>query len=186
MLNFIINSEDHLSQLIIEKGITSWKELIAYIKTIPYGRNSNRIDSKLVISENKGTCSSKHALLKKIADLNGAQNIELIIGIYKMNNINTPKIGSILLDNHIKYIPEAHCYLRYKDKTIDVTSNSSDFERIKKDIIIENRIAPDQVGAFKVAYHKGFIKNWIISEKLHFSFDEIWEIRELCIKNLSN
>ncbi|WP_299439167.1 hypothetical protein [uncultured Aquimarina sp.] len=186
MGNFIINSEDHLSKLIIEKGITSWNELIEYIKIIPYGRNSNRTDSTLVISENKGTCSSKHALLKKIADLNGAKDVELIIGIYKMNSINTPKIGNIFLNNHIKYIPEAHCYLRYKGETIDATSGTSDFEKIKKDVMTEKKIQPDQVGSFKIKYHQDFIKNWITTEKLNFSFDEIWEIREQCIKNLSN
>jgi hypothetical protein len=41
-----------------------FEALIEKVKNIPYGRNSNRTDFSLVISENKGTCSSKHAFLK--------------------------------------------------------------------------------------------------------------------------
>ncbi|WP_299223343.1 hypothetical protein [uncultured Aquimarina sp.] len=186
MFDFTISSKDHLSKIITEKGITSWSELVNYVKNIPYGRNSNRTDASLVITENKGTCSSKHALLKRIADLNEMHDIELIIGIYKMNVTNTPKIGNVLLHSDLKYIPEAHCYLRYNDETIDATSNSSDFESIKNDVMIEKNIQPDQVGDYKVKYHKDFIKEWIISEKLNFSFSEIWKIREQCIHNLSD
>ncbi|WP_299254095.1 hypothetical protein [uncultured Aquimarina sp.] len=186
MFDFKINSEDRLSKVILEKGITSWFELINYMKNIPYGRNFNRTDASLVVTENRGTCSSKHALLKRIANLNEVQEIELIIGIYKMNHTNTPKIGNALLDNDLKYIPEAHCYLRYNDETIDVTSHSSDFEKIKNDVLIEKSIQPDQVGDYKVKYHQDFIKEWIISEKLNFSFSEIWKIREQCIRNLSS
>ncbi|WP_299242546.1 hypothetical protein [uncultured Aquimarina sp.] len=186
MLDFKISSEDSLSKIITEKGITSWSELITYVKNIPYGRNSNRIDNTLVITENKGTCSSKHSLLKRIADLNGMNDIKLIIGIYKMNATNTPKIGNVILNNDLKYIPEAHCYLRYNDETIDATSNSSDFGRIINDVIIEKNIQPNQVGSYKIKYHQAFIKEWIVSEKLNFSFEEIWKIREQCIENLSS
>ncbi|MFD2561903.1 hypothetical protein [Aquimarina rubra] len=185
MLDFTINSPDSLSKLIKEKEIVSWQELVTYVKNIPYGRNSNRTDSRLVLTENKGTCSSKHALLKRIADIHGAKNIELFTGIYKMNSTNTPKIGNILLENGLDYIPEAHCYLRYKGETIDATSDTSDFERIKKDIIIERKIQPDQVANFKEQFHQNFIKTWIISERLNFSYSELWEIREECIYNLS-
>jgi hypothetical protein len=53
-------------------------ELIEKVKHIPYGRNSNRYDFTLVISENKGTCSSKHAFLKDFANKNNIPNINYI------------------------------------------------------------------------------------------------------------
>ncbi|WP_405206203.1 hypothetical protein [Aquimarina sp. LLG6339-5] len=185
MIDFEINSNDELSNLIIKKGISSWAQLVLFIKHLPYGRNANRIDSKLVILEQKGTCSSKHALLKRIANLNGRNDIDLIIGIYKMNSINTPDIGNILLENHLNYIPEAHTYLRYKNQTIDATSAVSDFKKIANDIIVEKSIEPLQVGDFKINYHQKFIQSWIIEEESHFSFEKIWKIREQCIQNLS-
>lgn len=138
----------------------------------------------MIISENKGTCSSKHAYLKDFANKNNIPNVQLIIGMYKMNN-NNSNIGTILIDYNIDYIPEAHCYLKIEGETVDVTSENSNFEKIKNDLITEIEIEPFQVADFKVNYHQNFIRNWLIETNSNFTFDEIWEIREKCIKKLS-
>ena len=162
----------------------NFQETLIFVKQIPYGRNSNREDFSLVISENKGTCSSKHAFLKDFANRNNIPNVQLIIGMYKMKESNT-KIGTILSENKIDYIPEAHCYLKIDGKIVDVTSESADFDKIKSDILEEIEIEPYQVVNFKVKYHQDFIKNWLIDNNSKFSFDEIWKIREKCIEQLS-
>lgn len=163
----------------------NWEETINLVKAIPYGRNSNRFDLSLVILENKGTCSSKHAYLKDFAEKNDVQNVKLIVGIYKMSETNTPKIGQVLLENNLDYIPEAHCYLKVNDKIIDATSITSDFNKIKNDILQEIEIEPFQVADFKIDYHKAFLKKWIEETNQNYTFDEIWDIREQCIQKLS-
>ena len=182
---FKLESRDKLTELAKSKGINTWNELTEFIKYLPYGRNKNRTDFGLVLSELKGTCSSKHALLKSIADLNNVPNIELIIGIYRMTELNTPKIGTELTDNSIEFIPEAHCYLKINDNRIDLTSEQSEFKKIEKDIIQEKPIEPSQVADFKVDYHKKFLKDWLNETKLEFEFEQIWRIREKCIENLT-
>ena len=72
-----------------------WDELVSYIKELPYGRISNREDLTLVLSEQKGSCSSKHVLLKTVAVENQMEDVGLFIGIYKMTRENTPGIGSV-------------------------------------------------------------------------------------------
>jgi hypothetical protein len=109
----------------------------------------------------------------------------LIIGIYKMNETNT-KIGKILSNANLEYIPEAHCYLKVNDKIIDATTNSSNFDNIKNDIIEKIEIEPYQVADFKVEYHQNFIKSWLTRTKSAYTFDKIWKIREECINHLSN
>jgi len=183
-IDFKLTSKDKLTELAKSSGINSWNELTEFIKNLPYGRNKNRTDFGLVLSEKKGTCSSKHALLKSIADLNKISNIKLVIGIYRMNELNTPKIGTELTDNSIEFIPEAHCYLKIKDKRIDLTSKTSEFQKIEQDLIQEKEIEPEQVAEFKVNYHKTFIKNWLKDSNSEFDFDKIWRIREKCIENL--
>lgn len=162
----------------------TFKETITFVKHIPYGRNANREDFSLVISENKGTCSSKHAYLKDFANRNNIPNIRLIIGMYKMNEQNT-KIGTILSEHNIEYIPEAHCYLKIDGITLDVTSKDADFEKIKADLLEEIEIEPFQVADFKVNYHQNYIKNWLTATNSKVTFDEIWKIREKCIEQLS-
>ncbi len=162
-----------------------FNELIEKVKHIPYGRNSNRYDFKLIISENKGTCSSKHAFLKDFANKNNIPNIKLYIGIFKMNEENTSKIFPLLSENQIKYIPEAHCYLKVDGIPLDITTSESFYYKIKNDILEEIEIEPIQVAEYKVNYHKEFLKKWIIETNQNKTFNEIWIIREKCIQKLS-
>lgn len=184
--NLPLSSKDQLTTLAKSYGITSWNELTEFVRNLPYGRNKNRTDFGLVLSEQKGSCSSKHAFLKSMADLNKIPNINLVLGIYRMNISNTPKIGTVLIKNAIEYIPEAHCYLKINGIRTDYTTKKSEFKNIEKDIIQEIDIQPKQVIDFKVTYHKVFIKNWMKSTNSKFDFDQIWHIREKCIENLSS
>lgn len=181
-----LTSEDELTMLVKSTGTKTWQETIEFVKALPYGRNSNRNDFKLVIIEQRGTCSSKHAMLKKVADLNNIPNVKLLLGLYKMNEKNTPKIGNALAKNSINYIPEAHCYLKIDEKKIDITTPKSSFDNLKNDIISEIEILPEQVSQFKVTYHHNFIKSWLKHTNSSFSFKHIWNIREQCINNLTH
>lgn len=180
-----LTSKDELTNLIKDKGIKTWEEAIEFVRCLPYGRNSNRTDFKLVISEQKGSCSSKHAMLKKLADINDIPNIKLILGMYRMNETNTPKIGNVLTENNLEFIPEAHCYLNIDRKSIDITTSKSNFNKLEHYIIEELEIQPEQVADFKVNYHKEFIKNWIKETKPELEFSQLWNIREKCIENLT-
>ena len=185
MTDYKLISNDELTELAMSNGIITWNQLTNFIKALPYGRNMNRKDLGLVLSEKKGTCSSKHALLKSIADFNNVPNIDLIIGIYRMTESNTPKIGTELTENSIKFIPEAHCYLKINGNRIDLTTKEYEFNKIKKDILQEKEIEPNQVYKFKVDYHKEFVKKWMKETNSKFTFNDIWRIREKCVENLT-
>ncbi|WP_211161658.1 hypothetical protein [Flavobacterium solisilvae] len=95
--------------------------------------------------------------MKDFANNNNIPNVDLIIGIYKMNEANT-KIGSILKENNLDYLPEAHCYLKINGKETDITNSNSDFEKLRNDILKEISIEPNQVADFKIDYHQKFLK----------------------------
>lgn len=179
-------SSSPISALLNQLGISSWDDLTEIVKHLPYGRNSNRHDLQLVITEKKGTCSSKHALLKQLADENKIPNVELVLGMYKMNATNTPKIGKELEKQGLEYIPEAHCYLLIENQRKDFTSPTSNFARIAHYILEETFITPAQVAEYKVQYHQTYLKQWIKKTGSRFTFDEIWKIREQCIRNLES
>lgn len=181
-----LNSNDLLTQSIRDLGINTWNELKEYTRLIPYGRNANRSDLSLVISENKGTCSSKHAMLKLVADRNNLPHVELILCLYKMNLANTPGIGNHLGQSNLDYIPEAHCYLLDNGLNIDLTNKESSISNIEESIIEEISIESHEVNEFKVNYHKDYLMQWIVKERIPMSFEQLWELRELCIANLSN
>jgi len=178
-------ANDELTKKLRAISIKDWSQLIEYIQQLPYGRTANRTDLSLVISEQKGTCSSKHALLKKVADLNDIKGIKLVIGLYKMSEANTPGIGTHLSDNGLSYIPEAHCYLKVNGVQTDYTSTDAAFQKIQNDILEELEIKPSQISQFKVEYHQQYIKSWLKVNEGTKSFEELWKIRERCIQNLS-
>jgi hypothetical protein len=178
------NSTQNLTSLIKMKGINNWGELIDFTRNLPYGRNSNREDFSLVLKENKGTCSSKHSFLKKVAEENNFENVQLILGMYRMKHLNTPKIGNTIFESGLAYLPEAHCYLKLNNQRIDITTSYADMDNLMSDIIEEIEITPEQVNTFKVNYHKEFLLKWIKDNEIKMDFDKIWELRELCIKKL--
>ncbi len=180
-----LNSQGFLSQQSRALGIEDWPSLMAHIQKLPYGRNTHRNDLSLVLTENRGTCSSKHAFLKSVAIENNLHDVHLVLGLYKMNQTNTAGIGNILIDAGLDYIPEAHCYLRINGMQRDLTTLQADFSNIEKDLMLEKEITPDQITEFKVIYHKEFIKKWIKKESIPLAFDTIWQLREQCIEALS-
>lgn len=181
-----LTNADELTTLVKTKQIHTWNELLTVVQQLPYGRNKNREDFSLVLKEQKGTCSSKHALLKKLADLNGIGGVKLVIGMYKMNKFNTPKIGNLLDGSGLEYIPEAHCYLEINNQRIDITATDSGIEQLMNDVLFETEIEPEQVNEFKVQFHRNYLKRWLYEQGIQMSLETVWEIREKCINSLSS
>jgi hypothetical protein len=182
--NFEIKPTREISKEFSKRNILTFHEATQYIRNFSYGRNSSKDDLKIIFTENKGTCSTKHAILKQLADENNFLNIKLMLGIFKMNAENTPKVENTLLKNNLKYIPEAHNYLKYENNFFDFTkSSSADFV---KDLLFETEIPPNEINQPKIQIHKKFLINWLNENKdINYSLDEIWQIREQCIQDLS-
>nr|WP_223845579.1 VOC family protein [Flavobacterium selenitireducens] len=180
----LLTSDGKFSKMATSLGLHDWNSVVEHVRKLPYGRNENRYEFGLVLSEGKGSCSSKHALLKSIANENRI-NVGLMLGIYKMNRVNTIGIGDTLEASGLEFIPEAHCYLVIDGHRFDFTDPQSDVGAILPDILCEMPIEPDQVADYKIKIHKDFIRTWIASEKIPLDFEAVWKLREKCISRLS-
>lgn len=184
--DFNIENTGPVSEKFIAKNIRTFQEAILFVKELPYQRNENKKDLLTVFNDNCGTCSTKHALLKLLAGENNFKNLELILGIFKMNAENTPAVKNTLAKYNLEYIPEAHNYLRYKGERMDFTKVEWKFLEYVQDIMEETVILPEQIADYKVAYHKQFLEKWLQeNSQVPYGLDEIWRIREQCIKDLS-
>ena len=103
-----------------------------------------------------------------------------------MSESNTPGIGDIINSSGLNYIPEAHCYIKHDNNKIDITNPLSDLSNIESAVLQETEIQADQIGLFKQEYHKAFLKSWINKNKIDYSLEELWAIRETCIYTLSH
>lgn len=180
-----LDSHHPISEAFKALNIYNFNAACDYIEQLPYKRISNRNDYTLVLTEKCGTCSSKHALLKALAKENNLDEVNLCIGIYKMNALNTKGIGSVLEDFKLQYIPEAHSFLRVNSDIIDITGLGNSDTNFENDLLHEELIEPYQVGQYKEELHKAYLKQWIIEEGIPLPLDTIWNIREQCIANLT-
>jgi hypothetical protein len=150
-----------------------------HVRSLPYGRNSDRSDWRLVLEEGRGTCSTKHALLAELARENG-RRVTLVLGVYEMNEVNTPGVGAVLKRDGLRCVPEAHCYLVYEGARVDLTRQGGGQTQ---PFLNEKEIEPLQIGGYKVAAHKGFVRRW--AEERGLDPGHVWRVREECIAALA-
>jgi hypothetical protein len=159
-----------------------------YIQCLPYARNTRPDNPLIVLQEERGTCSTKHACIRRLA-IEQDLDIALLVGIYQMTEQNTPGVGEVLGKYGLAFLPEAHCYLLVEGKRIDLTRAIA--RRAANPILVflhEEEIEPAQITSYKIALHKQFLSQWVTdsSRAGRWSLEEIWKIREECIASLSS
>jgi hypothetical protein len=180
--DFTIQDNGAVSQQFQNLGIHSFLQASEYVQHLPYRRNSAPFPLENVLSEQCGVCSTKHALLKQLAMENGHPEIQLILGIYKMNEWNTHGVGPVLKKYGLDYLLEGHTYLKYEGQIFDYTKFNANL-RFTDSLVDEISMQPDQIGPWKVEKHKDYLLKWLYESKLikKYSLEEIWRIREECI-----
>jgi len=184
--DFTITSNGIVSKQFTALGIHNFSAAAAYIKALPYGRNADKLNPLSVFSDGCGTCGTKHAVLKRLADENNFKGLELVTGIFRMDIKNSPKVALVLLHYNLAYIPEAHNYLRYKGSILDYTFPGDGTFNFESALMEEIVVNPEDIGAAKVALHKTFLAQWLPENpEISYNLDTVWNIREACIKALS-
>ncbi|WP_228444723.1 hypothetical protein [Chryseobacterium shandongense] len=184
MKNFRIKNKGIVSEQFLNKNIHDFDSACHYISMLPYKRNTYKHDILCVFNDSGGTCTTKHAVLRKLALENDDAEIKLMLGIFKMDAEYTGKIKNTLEKFNLKYIPEAHNYLKIEQKYYDFTKANSNYHDFKNKLLIEKEIEYDQIVEEKVTFHQDFLKNWINTQNLNYNLHKIWEIREQCIQDL--
>jgi len=113
----------HISQKFIENEINTFHEACQWVKNLPYGYNSDKNDPYIIFKENKGTCTTKHAVIGLLAQEIGLP-ISKFLGFYKLNNEIITGIGEILDYYRLEYIPQIHCFLGFKTIFVDLTEGN--------------------------------------------------------------
>lgn len=185
--DFKIKDTGPVSRAFIERGISDFSDAAQFIMHLPYGRNEDKDNLLSVFTDGCGTCSTKHALLRLLAAENNFNDLKLYIGIFRMHSLNTPEVVSIFGQHDLHFIPEAHNYLRYNGKLLDFTKPGFKLAADESDLLKEIEVNPDQVNLFKIAFHKNFLKDWLVAhQNIPYAFEELWAIREKCIYALAN
>lgn len=179
--DFALDASRPLGAKFAALGIRDYHGAARYVRSLPYGRNSDRSDWRLVLDEGRGTCSTKHALLAELARENG-RRVALVLGVYEMDGANTPGVGAVLKRDGLRRVPEAHCYLVYEGARVDLTRQGGGGQLQR--FLHEEEIEPPQIGEYKVAAHKRFVRRW--AEERGLDLEHVWRAREECIAALAD
>ena len=178
-----LSASGDISAGFLALGIDDYRVAARFINQLPYGRNADRANFRLVLAEGRGTCSTKHALLAALAIEQGLA-VQLTLGIFEMTERNTPGVGAVLSRHGLAFVPEAHCYLVYSGVRIDVTRDSAAAQEPIARFLYEETIAPEQIGEYKVSMHKVWMRDWVAREMPRVEWEQVWKIREECIAAL--
>jgi hypothetical protein len=182
-----LQSAGPVSTEFIARGLTDFRAAGRYLQGLPYGRTVDRADFRAVLREGKGACSTKHALLAALAY---EQDLPVVLtpGLYAMHERNTPGVGVVLTRYGLASLPEAHCYLTYAGRRIDVTRSGAEPTELITQFLHEEAIVPEQIGDYKVTLHRQYMQTWVNTNAEQVrgrSFEEVWRIREECIAALA-
>lgn len=182
----ISSSNELISKAFINHGINTFQKAGSWVSSLTYRRNHDKENELALFKDLCGTCSTKHAILKRLADENGKHELKLILGLFKMDGNNTPAIKDLLQEHDLPYIPEAHNYLRVSNYIMDFTGIGINETKFELDLLKEIEIQAEQITDFKVQFHREYLAQWIEDNKVPYSLDELWAIREECIGLIGN
>ncbi len=156
-----ITSVGEISNQFLKLGIRTFKEACDYVHNIEYGYNTNYDDKLIFFKENKGSCTSKHAV---IAGLAKELNIPLYkhVGIYKLNETISTGMNKILKKYNLPYVPIVHCFLVYQDYRFDLTEGNCN----GKNTTIEDFIHEEKVDPFISRKDEYLLFKKILKEKI--------------------
>lgn len=185
LFNYTLKETGALSQLAIQHKLFSLRMLLKHVKQLPYERISDKNDLTLTLKEQRGTCSTKHAFVAAIAEEQQLDTIQLMLGIYKMNEANTKGVAPVLSTYQLPFMIEAHTYLKLNGKRFDLTSTNEQERSFVDDLLHEEEIKAQQITQYKDTIHRKYMMQWKLAEAIPYSIVELWQIREACIEALS-
>ena len=167
-----ITSSGKMSKKFLELGIKSFRKACEYIHVIEYGYNTNYSDEMILFKENKGTCTTKHAVIATLAE---ELNIPLFkyVGVYKFTEDISNGADKILKKYHVLYAPMVHCFLVYDKHRFDLTEGNNNGKKKS----LEEFIHIEKVEPFISRKNEYLILKGVLKEKILPS-EEMMGIKE--------
>lgn len=154
-----------ISTKFLSLGISRFIDACRYVHELPYGYNSDRDDLMILFKENKGTCTTKHAVIATLAqelDLPIVKNV----GIYAMTEEIVTGTENILANYNLPYIPMVHCLLVYDEYRVDLSEgNNNGKNRSIEDFLYTHEVAPNISAKDEYLLYRRALKDHILTRK---------------------
>lgn len=155
-----IQPHGQICKKFLEREIISFQAACHYVKAIPYGSNSNNENSLILFEENHGTCTTKHGAIARLAAELGLE-VYKNLGFYRLNDKIVTGINAIIQPYGLSFIPQIHCFLRYKVFQVDLTEgncNGKNKTIDDYDFVVE--VKPDLTHAEQEKYYMSYLERY--------------------------
>ncbi|WP_371804402.1 hypothetical protein [Candidatus Lokiarchaeum ossiferum] len=140
--NVSLKEGNLMSDLFLKKKILTLIDALEYLHNLPYGYNSNDDKKTILFEEEKGTCTTKHAVAATLAQENGI-DLQKHVGIYKMTEDIVAGTQLILDKYNLPFIPMVHCFLVHNGHRYDLTEGNHNGKKCSiEDFIFEQQTNP--------------------------------------------
>jgi hypothetical protein len=146
-------------------GIKSFIDACRHVHEMPYGYNTDRDDLMILFRENKGTCTTKHAVIATLAmELN--LPIEKNVGIYAMTEEIVTGTNEILAKYNLPYVPMIHCFLLFGEYKVDLSEgNNNGKNRSIEEFLYTQRVDPNIAAKDEYLLYRKALKDHILTRK---------------------
>ena len=118
-----ITSGKPVSNVFLKHRIHRFHDACRHVHQVPYGYNQSRDDLMILFRENKGSCTTKHAVIATLAKELKLPIVKTI-GIYTMNEAIVTGTDILLKRFDLPYIPMIHCFLSTAKIQVDLTEGN--------------------------------------------------------------
>ncbi|TND07688.1 MAG: hypothetical protein FD123_3007 [Bacteroidetes bacterium] len=180
-----LQSESPVTKAFRAAGVRFLHAAFDHVHTLKYRRNSGKDDCRLVLKEQCGTCSTKHALLIELVQENKIPGFQLMQCMFRLSDETVPGVGKILEPFGLNYIPEIHNYIAYNGEMVDITSPA--LRPVPAELQQHIKaVAPVSITKAKMKDHQEHLKKWREKspDAKALPLETLWKIREACIVRL--
>jgi hypothetical protein len=154
-----------ISQVFLELGITTFHEACRQVHQMPYGYNSDRDDLMILFKEQKGTCTTKHAV---IATLARELDLPIVkrVGIYAMTEALVTGAKAILESYRLPYVPMIHCFLAHDAVWVDLTEGNRNGKNGPiEEFLFTEQVVPNVSGKEEYLIYRKALGETILKKK---------------------
>ena len=160
-----LSSAGTISSQFLSLGINSFIDACRYVHELPYGYNSDRDDLMILFKENKGTCTTKHAVISTLAN-ELSLPVEKHVGVYAMTEDIVTGSYEIQKKYNLPYVPMIHCFLVYGQYKVDLSEgNNNGKNRSIEEFLYTRRVEPNISAKAEYLLYRNALKEFILPRK---------------------
>ena len=186
--NITLQPHGIISQHYLQQGIGTFHEACQWTKDLPYSINFNNKDSLILFEESRGTCTTKHGAIARLA-LEHSLPIYKNLGFYRLNDEIVTGVDVLLASYSLDFIPQIHCFLAYENYRVDLTEgNCNGKNKTVEDYDFVVQVAPDLIHEQHQTYYRKYLKQYadVSSALAKLEENTVMDLLAKCDRQLRN